>query len=178
MSADVEQLIATLELVPHPEGGWYREIYRSPWRLAPEHLPPGYCGSRALGTSIYYLLTGQQVSRLHRLRGDEIWHHHAGAGLDLHLFQPEAVAGQRYAKIALGGDFSAGQQAQAVVPGGCSFGATLNENSDLDFALVGCTMAPGFDPADFQLVPAAALRKVYPEHAALLDRLSGAARDD
>ena len=182
MPAKVEKLIANLRLAPHAEGGWYRETYRSNWLLESEHLPPGYAGPRPLSTSIYYLLAGDQVSRLHRLRGDEIWHHQAGVGLDLHLFRPEAVAGQRYTKIALGGDLAGGQQPQAVVPGGCCFGATLSATLSAKhgdrYALVACTMAPGFDGADFQLEDAAALRGAFPEHAALLDRLSGSAGCD
>jgi hypothetical protein len=166
-----------LTLEPHPEGGWYRQTYRSRDEIPASALPAGYGGPRAFVTAILYLLADGAVSRLHRLRGDELWLYHAGAGLDLHVFgtggyasgtrDPDVTRG--YERLGLGLDAVASRVPQVVVPGGCWFGATLPDPDG--FALVGCTMAPGFDFADFELGMPAALRDGFPEHAGLLSRL-------
>ncbi len=165
----VGRLIARLDLQPHPEGGYFRETYRAAHEVTADALPPGYSGPRALSTAIYFLLVGDQVSRLHRLRGDEVWHHHAGCGLTLHLF----AAATGYVRRRLGpgpaGGGAAHQLPQIVVPAGSWFGATVDQEHS--FALVGCTMAPGFDFADFELADRAALRKQYPDHVDVIERL-------
>jgi len=165
----VSDLIARLELLPHPEGGYYRETYRSAFLVDDAALPAGYTGPRCLGTAIYFLLAGQDVSRLHRLRGDEVWFFHAGCGLTLHLF--DETTGYRAVRLgpvtADGGE--RGQTPQVMVPAGCWFGATVDDPRA--FALVGCAMAPGFDFADFELGTDANLRRRFPDHVAVLDRL-------
>jgi predicted cupin superfamily sugar epimerase len=175
MHRNARLLIENLRLRPHPEGGWYRETYRSERTIPGTALPAGYAGSRSLGTAILYLLADGAVSGLHRLRGDELWLHHAGGGLDLHLFRPPASPSRsgRYERRRLGPAGADGTAFQVVVPGGCWFGATLVDPDG--FAVVGCTMAPGFDPADFELPSGTELGSVFPEHTELLARLSGRA---
>src|SRR5687767_6099771 len=113
MTAD--DLIKLLRLAPHPkEGGHFRETYRSPHTLASSHLPPGYAGARSAGTAIYYLLTPDTFSAMHRLPGDEIFHHYLGDAVEMLLLHP---SGQTQI-IRLGKDIAAGESPQVVVPSG------------------------------------------------------------
>jgi uncharacterized protein len=157
--------IARLELVPHPEGGWYRQTYRSPL-LLPSAALPGYGGNRAAATTIYFLLSGDEFSALHRLRSDEGWHFYAGSPLVVHVIDPEGA----YRQILLGSDPDAGQAFQAVVPGGCWFGSSLPHAGT--YALVGCTVAPGFEFADFEMANRRELVSLYPGHRDIITRLT------
>ncbi|MFO7654933.1 MAG: cupin domain-containing protein [Candidatus Krumholzibacteriia bacterium] len=176
MHPEAQKLIEDLRLQSHPEGGWFRETYRSGWEIPVPALPPGYDGPRALGTSILFLLAGDAVSRLHRLRGDEMWFHHAGGGLHLHLFWPAGpdTSFARHEELQLGLDGNRGQTPQVLVPGGCWFGATLADDGTGDdgYALVGCSMAPGFDFADFALARPEVLRAAFPAERELIARLA------
>jgi predicted cupin superfamily sugar epimerase len=172
MHPEVARLVAELALREHPEGGWYRETWRSATTIPAAVLATKRTGPRAAGSAILYLLAGEQVSRLHRLPDDEVWHHHAGCGLDLHLFWPATAEGPlRYERRGLGLDPERRQSPQVVVSGGCWFGATVADPDG--FALVGCTMAPGFDFADLAFATAATLSPTTTEHTALLARLVG-----
>lgn len=150
---------------PHPEGGYFRETYRSGLTLQAEALPQGFRGARACSTAIYYLLERGQLSRLHRIRSDEAWHHYDGGPLDIHVFGPSG----NYTRHRLGKGTSRGEQPQLVVPAGAWFGATLRRG--YPYALVGCTVAPGFDFADFELADAARLSRQSPRHASLIRKL-------
>jgi predicted cupin superfamily sugar epimerase len=163
---DAAYWIKALDLQPHPEGGWFRETYRARERLPAAALPARYGEERALATAILFLLEGFQRSALHRLRSDELWHFHAGSALTLHVIHPNRVAEE----IRLGGDPEHGERFQALVPAGSWFGATVGDPRE--FSLVGCTVAPGFDFADFELGDRAALLAAYPEHEALVRRLT------
>lgn len=158
--------IETLHLLPHPEGGYYREVYRSPELIPRAGLPHRYTGARNLSTSIYFLLDHQNPSRLHRLKTDEVWHFYYGSPITLHLLEPAGG----YRPIRLGPDAEPGGQFQAVVSAGCWFGAAI-EAQDA-YALAGCTLGPGFDFADFELGRQDALLAAYPGHAALIQRLT------
>jgi predicted cupin superfamily sugar epimerase len=160
-----EQWIERLKLQPHPEGGWYRQTYSASLML-PQSALPGYGGDRAASTAIYFLLAGDQFSALHRLRSDEVWHFYAGSGLIVHAIEP----GGRYTQLLLGVDSEAGEQFQAVVPGGCWFGSSLRRPDS--FALVGCTVAPAFDFAEFQMAKRDELAAAYPEHRAMINELT------
>lgn len=146
--------IDTLGLQPHPEGGWYRETYRS------ELTVPTPRGQRPAATAIYYLLCQGESSHLHRLAADEIWHFYAGGPLTLFLLQ---APGTEALRIGPG-------RPQAVVPAKTWFGAQPDAGSE--YALVGCTMAPGFDFADFELGDPHELLLTYPAQQALIARLS------
>lgn len=161
------QLIQQLDLVRHPEGGWFKETYRSTEQIAASALPERFGGERCCCTSIYFLLEQGDFSALHRIKSDELWYFHSGCAVLIHLI----TADGSYQTLLLGPDAAAGEQFQAMVPAGCWFGAELKEEG---FALVGCTVAPGFDFADFELGKREALLLRYPEHAGLVRRLTRA----
>lgn len=158
--------IRALNLRPHPEGGWYRETYRSAETVARAHLPSRFGGARAFSTAIYFLLEAGQCSAWHRIRQDEIWHFHDGDPLLIHQLAEDGA----YAVTRLGRDPDTGTLPQIVVPAGVFFGAELAPGGR--FALVSCTVAPGFDFADFELPTGAALAARFPQHRAQIARLS------
>lgn len=157
--------IKALDLKPHPEGGWYREVYRSDETVVAEALPERYGNDRPIATAIYFLLTSESFSALHRLKSDEQWHFYAGSPLTVHVIEPDG----RPRLIRLGPEIDRGETFQATVPGGCWFGATVEQPES--FALVGCTVAPGFDFGDFELGRRDELVRKYPEHRELIERL-------
>lgn len=160
--------IRHLSLQPHPEGGYFAETYRSAEVLPQPALPARFSGDRALSTAIYFLLEGTQFSALHRIRADELWHFYTGESLHVVVLTP---AGTPYT-IRLGPDAAAGEVFQAVVPAGSWFGSYLPGGTG--FALVGCTVAPGFDFADFELGTRAQVLALFPQHQALVERLTPA----
>jgi len=149
----------------HPEGGWYSEVYRSSGIFRGTALPE-HNGDRPFMTSIYFMLQSGDVSRLHRLKSDEIWYHHAGGGLTVHQISADG----KYHAVQLGQNLAAGERLQVVVQAGTWFGATLNAE---EAALVGCAVAPGFDFADFELAKRKALIAQFPQHEAMINRLTG-----
>lgn len=163
---DARFWIEYLGLLPHPEGGYYREVYRSAESMLAEHLPPRYGGGRAFSTAIYYLLEHPDFSAFHRIKSDEIWHFYDGSPLI--LWQIDPSGGLR--ALRLGRDPTQGEQPMRVVPAGCWFAASLEHPQS--FALVGCTVAPGFDFADFELAEREALLRQFPQHQALIERLT------
>ena len=163
MRTTAEHLIERLFLARHPEGGWFRETYRSHEQR--EDLPSHISRSRCICTAIYFLLEHGEFSALHRIKSDELWHHYAGSGLLIHVIDP----GGEYRQLRLGKDIEAGEQFQAVVPAGSWFGA---EPKGEGYSLVGCTVAPGFDFADLELADRGRLCVLYPQHRSLIDRLT------
>lgn len=157
---DAPELVRRLALLPHPEGGWYRETYRS--ALTP--TPPGFPGPRSAATAIFYLLERGTRSRWHRIRSDELWHFHLGGALEVLELLPDGTT----RTTTLGADLAAGQVLQHAVPAGAWFGARPLR----DYSLVGCTVAPGFDFADFEMGDAAALRAAHPAARDFIDRLA------
>jgi predicted cupin superfamily sugar epimerase len=136
-------LAEQLDLQPHPEGGWFRETWRSPVSFRPE----GYPGQRSAATAIYFLLHPGERSRWHVVRSDELWSWHRGGPLALRL----GGAGDEPAAartVVLGGDVDAGEQPQVLVPGGAWQCAAPAGPAPV---LVSCVVAPGFDFADFRL---------------------------
>lgn len=158
------ELIKRLNLARHPEGGWYKETYRSGGIIAADLLPERFGGGRAFGTAIYFLLERGDISVLHRIKGDELWHFYWGAALTVHVITPDG----EYYRLKLGSDLAAGDSFQGVVPAGCWFGA----ESEGDHSLVGCTVAPGFDFADFEMGRRAELLDRFPAHASIICRLT------
>ena len=145
--------IETLGLRPHPEGGWFRETYRSAESAPAAGLPARFGGPRAFGTAIYFLLGADAFSALHRIRSDEIWHFYDGDPLEIVLLHPD---GRREDQRVGPGSF------QAVVPAGAWFGARVAVGGSC--ALVGCTVAPGFDFADFEMARRGDLLSQFPAH--------------
>jgi uncharacterized protein len=158
--------IAALGLQPHPEGGFYRETYRSPDRLPAAALPHRYGGERCFCTAILFLLPQGEFSAWHRLCSDELWHFHDGAPLIVHSLDPAG----RHTAARLGRRPDRQETPQLCVPAGCWFAA--EPASEEPFSLVGCTVAPGFEFADFELADPDALRATFPQHAALIRRLT------
>ena len=154
MSERVEHWVRAFVLTPHPEGGWFRETFRSPERVLAAALPARFPGERCLATSILYLLAAGQCSRFHRLRADETWWHHAGGELHLHVLEP---GGARRIVVGPGSP-------QAVVPHGTWFAAEPAPGSQ--YALAGCGTAPGFEYEDFEL---AERERLLAEHPAQRD---------
>jgi predicted cupin superfamily sugar epimerase len=166
ISADAKSWIDQLQLVPHPEGGYYRQTYRAELTIDKTALPASFGGSRAVSTAIYFLLERDSFSAFHRLRSDELWHFYAGGGLVVH------VIGQRgdYSEILLGSDVDAGETFQAVVKAGSWFASRVRNPGS--YALVGCTVSPGFDFADFELAKREELLRRYPQHRGVIERLT------
>ena len=162
---DASYWIETLGLEPHPEGGHFKEVYRSRLTVPGEALP-GYNGPRSLGTSIYFLLRDEEFSALHRIRQDELWHFYAGSTLTVHVID----ATGRYAPVRMGPDPEAGECVQALVTGGSLFGASVDGGEG--YSLVGCTCVPGFDFADFEMPGREELVRRYPQHKELMERLT------
>lgn len=138
--------IERLGLQPHPEGGFYRETYRA----ALDVDLPG-CGARAASTAIYFLVTSDSFSALHRIRSDELWFFHAGDPLEIHVLDTTGV--QTIVPLSL-------DTPQAVVGAGCWFGARVARGGS--FSLVSCVVAPGFDFRDFELARREKLIALYP----------------
>lgn len=161
-----DEWIRALDLVPHPEGGLYRETYRAKEILAASALPRRYAGRRPFSTAIYFLLRSGEVSRLHRLRSDEVWHFYDGNPLCLHVFSPKG----RYSSPVLGWRPGRGERFQYVVPRGAWFGAEVIGSDS--FSLIGCTIAPGFKFADFELGEKSELIKRFPRRRCLIERLT------
>ena len=164
--ADAEFWVKKLGLEPHPEGGYFRQTYKADLTLAQASLPVGFGSARAASTAIYFLLDGENFSAFHRLRSDEVWHFYDGAPLVVHVIEPAG----KVSRILLGRDVDAGQVLQAVVKAGCWFASHVADWSS--FALVGCTVAPGFEFADFEMGRREELVERYPLHAELIERLT------
>jgi predicted cupin superfamily sugar epimerase len=163
MSFSATEWIARLELVPHPEGGHYRETFRSINNVTP--LNPSEATAlheRAAITSILFLLEAQEISRLHRIDADELWYWHAGFDLRVEVILPNG----HHRTHCLGPEASL----QCAVPAGSWFGAELPAGSD--WALVGCAVAPGFEFSRFELAQQTELLALYPEHEALIKRFT------
>lgn len=160
-------IIDRLRLTPHPEeGGWFLETHRADEFLAPEVLPGRYSGPRALGTAIYYLLTPTTYSHMHLLQSDEVFHFYAGGPCEMLQLHPDG-AGET---LVLGNDVLAGQHPQIVVPRGSWQGLRLLPGAE--FALMGCTVAPGFEYADYEHGDRAELVRAWPDWAGEIARLT------
>jgi hypothetical protein len=163
---DAKRWIEKLQLEAHPEGGHFRQTYKAQLMLPQTALPAEFAGARAASTAIYFLLEGLNFSAFHRLRSDEVWHFYAGEALLVHVIEPEG----NYWAIRLGRDLESGQVLQAVVPAGCWFASHVADWKS--FAVVGCTVAPGFDFADFEMAKGSELVERYPQHRELIERLT------
>lgn len=152
-----KQIISALDMRPHPEGGYFAETHRAAEEIPEKALPSRYGGPRAHGTAIYYLLTSDTCSRLHRLASEEIYHFYLGDPVKMVWLSPEGQG--RY--VTLGCDILAGTRPQLVIPKDTWQGAWLEPDSR--FALMGCTVAPGFEYADFEMGDRKTLLAAYPQ---------------
>ncbi|HMC01479.1 MAG TPA: cupin domain-containing protein [Flavobacteriaceae bacterium] len=162
----VEYIIKALNLQPHPEGGYYKEVYRSSGIIGNESLDSRYTGSRNYATSIYFLLTSDSFSAFHKINQDEIWHFYDGSPIKIHMISETG----EYSNVVVGKDLKKGEKLQFVVPGNHWFAANVvYENS---YSLVGCTVSPGFDFKDFQLANRNALITKFPQHKRIISNLT------
>lgn len=161
MEPELSALIARLDLRPHPEGGWYRET----WRDARQVRAEGFDGPRSASTAIYFLLAAENFSALHRIRSDEVWHHYAGDDIEVTTLAADGIR-----RTLLVGHHAPGATPQAVVPAGEWFGSRVAPGGR--WALVGCTVAPGFEFGDFEMAGRATLTAQYPVHAEIIAALT------
>ena len=166
MDKNAQYWIDHLELSPHPEGGYYRVTYKSDLTIVQDALPSAFRGDRSASTAIYFLLAGLEFSAFHRIASDELWHFYAGSALIVYVIDAEG----NYSELHLGNAVEAGEVFQAAVKAGCWFASRLKDPAG--FALVGCTVAPGFDFADFELATRSELVRAYPEHRKLIEGLT------
>ena len=161
-----EQWIQALQLHPHPEGGWYGEVYRAGETIPYQSLPGRFSGERHFSTAIYFLLNETDFSALHRIKQDELWHFYDGSSLTIHMIDPTG----NYSAIKLGRNIQAGEALVVIVKAGWLFGATVNDARS--YGLVGCTVAPGFDFDDFEMPSRTQLLEQYPQHRDIIENLT------
>jgi len=157
----VQELVAQLNLRPHPEGGYYKEVYRSTAQIPGGSLP-GFAESRSVATAIYFLIEANNFSALHKIKSDETWHFYAGDALEVVEINEEGVL----KTTLVGSNLAAGECFQYTVPASTWFGSRVKQGGK--FALVGCTVAPGFDFADFEMGARAALLNQFPQHGEVI----------
>jgi predicted cupin superfamily sugar epimerase len=166
MINSIDHIIKELKLEPHPEGGYFKETYRSLGTINDENLEAGYEGKRNYSTCIYFLLTSDNFSAFHRIKQDEIWHFYDGSPIRLHILTALGI----HSVHIIGRDFKNGETPQIVVPGGCWFAAeVINKNS---YSLVGCTVSPGFNFKDFELKSRQELVSLFPDKEELISKLT------
>ena len=163
---DAQYWIDTLKLEPHPEGGYYRQTYRSQLTIPRSALPQPFRGDRSASTAIYFLLRDEDFSAFHRLASDEMWHFYAGGPLSVYVIDESG----QHCELKLGPNPERCEAFQAVVPAGCWFASCLSQPDT--FALVGCTVAPGFDFSDFVMADRSSLMAAYPQYSSLIRRLT------
>jgi hypothetical protein len=162
-----QQIIDRLQLQPLTiEGGYFRETYRSNLTIPASALPTEYRGPRNVATAIYYLLTPDTFSGIHRVKSDEIFHFYAGDAVEMLQLRPDG-AGKT---LIIGNDLAAGHEPQVIVPAGVWQGCRLAPSGS--WALMGCTVAPGFDYADYEPGKRAELIAAYPDDAEMIVALT------
>lgn len=157
-----------LDLIQHPEGGCYRETYRSPLNIPQTALSADFDGDRSVSTSIYFLLEFGELSALHRIASDELWHYYDGDCLTIW----EITKGGELKKHLLGKHLETGAQPQLWIPAGSWFGSSIEDGAEYGFTLCGCTVAPGFDFADFELAVREDLLDTFPRHEETIRKLT------
>ena len=160
-----KKLINQFQLLPHPEGGYYKENYKSNEQVTATALPERFDEDRSFSTAIYFLLEAGNFSAFHRIKSDECWHFYAGGRLLIYVI----TADGDLEIIKLGSDIDAGELFQYVVPAGCWFAS--ESAPGIDFSFVGCTVSPGFDFKDFEMAQANSLTQLYPKFEKEIKRL-------
>ncbi len=166
MEMEIFRLVAELGLQPHPEGGYFRETYRSNLTLPAPWEEEHPASQRSLSTAILFLITAGNFSAFHRIRSDECWHFYTGQSLLVHQISPDGI----YTRVELGNRVPEHRVFQHVVPAGYWFASEVAANSG--YALVGCTVSPGFDFRDFELAEREKLIQQYPDQSMLIERLT------
>jgi len=159
-----EYWIQHLDLKPHPEGGFFKEVFRSSIDVTKEELPKGYKSSRRLSTSIYYLLRSGEISKMHRLKSDELWYFHFGSPLKVIYIDHEGI---KRTKI-LGARPEKAESFYMHIPAGNIFAAEVLEENF--YSLVSCVVSPGFEFDDFEMFNKDDLIQAYPKHADVFEK--------
>ena len=157
---NAKEWIEKLHLLPHPEGGYYKETYRS----KEDALFADFDGKRNLSTAIYFLLEGKDKSHFHRIQSDELWFFHEGSALEIFILRENKIE-----ITTLGKNSHLTEELQAIIPAGVWFGARVKDQQG--YALVSCTVAPGFDFRDFELGKKKELMELFPQHALIVREL-------
>ncbi len=154
---EITKIVEKLNLIPHPEGGFYSETYRS------EISIPGI--DRQLMTSIYFLLTADNVSKFHRIKSDELWFFHSGSPLIVHTLDKKG-----HTQTIIGNDISNNENPQFLVKKDTIFGSSISSSNN--YSLVSCVVSPGFDFKDFELFSYAELIELYPNNQEIILKLT------
>ena len=161
-----EYWIRHLKLEQHPEGGYYTRVYSSDLQIKQNTLPKNFYDDRPICTHIYYLLTQKEFSAFHRIQSDELWHFYDGDGLKIYEIAKDASLIEH----KLGLDLESGQLPFCIIKAGNWFAADLMWNSK--YSLVGCSVSPGFDFAEFEMAEKEKLITQYPEYKDLIRRFT------
>ena len=161
-----QNIIQHFHLQEHPEGGYFKETYRSKGVIPNRELDPQFQGDRNYATGIYFLLTSEKFSAFHKINQDEMWHFYKGTTLKLHTITKNGD----YSFVLIGNDLEKGEVPQHTVQGGDWFAAEVVDVNS--YAFVGCTVAPGFDFADFVLPKSKELMELFPQHREVIEKLT------
>jgi predicted cupin superfamily sugar epimerase len=164
MNSKAKAYIKKLGLKKHPEGGYYREVYRSVEKILSGHLPKRYKSKRNFSTSIYFLLEGEQYSAFHLLQSDELWHYYDGSDVIVYIINKNGELSKKKLGKTKGAEF------QIVIEKHSWFAAELDDKKS--FSLFGCTVSPGFEFEDFRLGDRKTLIKKFPQYISLIERLT------
>ncbi len=166
MTSKIEKYIQQLSLLPHPEGGFFMENFRSPGTIPASLMQDGLEGERNFSTSIYYLLGPGEYSKFHKIRQEEVWHYYDGScALQIYILEKGDLRIEK-----LGRNQDEEENFQVVVPANCWFAAVPEDKEG--FILTGCTVAPGFDFNDFEIGDSVDLLSKYPQHALVINKLT------
>jgi predicted cupin superfamily sugar epimerase len=157
-----EHLIKQYDLQRHPEGGWFKQTYKSTGIVPATALPAGFGGDRVFSTATYFLLEKGDFSAFHKIKSDECWHFYAGD--PLHVFVIDHIGDLQI--ITLGNNINNGETFQFVVPANCWFAS--RPANDSEFCMVGCTVAPGFEFEDLEMADVKSLAALYPSYASII----------
>lgn len=163
---DAKEIINFFDLTAHPEGGYYKETYRSANKILAKDLGGNFVGDRNYCTSIYFLLTSEKFSAFHKINQDEIWHFYEGATIKLHTISPKGD----YSFVLIGNDYKNNEIPQFTVPAHYYFAAEVTKKNA--FTFVGCTVSPGFDFRDFTLPSCKELTLEFPKLSNIIKSLT------
>lgn len=161
-----EFYIEKLNLIPHPEGGFFKEVYRSGDIINNRGLPDKYDSERTAGTSIYFLLKGSQFSSWHKLKSDEIWHFYDGCSIRIYIIDNN----KNLTSVILGNEIEKDELFQFTIKAGNWFAAQPVDPDS--FSLIGCTVSPGFEFEDFELGEREKLIAEFPKHRDIIEKLT------
>jgi uncharacterized protein len=163
---ELQQWVTKLDLLPHPEGGYFKQTFESGERTSDNELSVNFEGQRKLYTSIYFLLSSKDVSHFHRLKSDELWYYHAGSPLTVHVIHENGD----YEEMKVGMNLDQGERPQILVKKNSIFGSSVMDKDTC--SLVGCMVSPGFEFQDFELFTQDELLAKYPQHKEIIEKLA------